>query len=170
MSRDDEYSSGVAFALWLACLFGACGIHRFYLGKKWTGLLYLLTFGLFGIGQIVDLVQMRQLVEDANVRHEVLATRAARRALRRGRAAPALPPATSEPAVDLDTPEGLRVALTRSAADNKGVLSVTQGVLATGKTFAEIEAALDDMAKSGYVGIDNDPDTGVVVYTFRELA
>jgi hypothetical protein len=41
--------------------------------------------------------------------------------------------------------------------------------MATGKAFKEVEHALDDMAKSGYVDITNEPDTGIVVYRFGEL-
>ena len=44
---------------WLAfilCLFfGYWGAHKFYEGKKGRGLVYLFTFGLFGIGWIVDI-------------------------------------------------------------------------------------------------------------------
>lgn len=44
----------VAFFL---CLFlGFLGAHKFYEGKAGTGILYLLTFGLFGIGWFIDCI------------------------------------------------------------------------------------------------------------------
>lgn len=43
-------------ASFLLCIFlGFFGIHHFYAGRNKMGLLYLFTFGLFGIGWIVDI-------------------------------------------------------------------------------------------------------------------
>ena len=49
-------SKGVAAAL--CFLLGPLGIHRFYVGKIGTGILYLLTAGLFGIGYLVDFIKI----------------------------------------------------------------------------------------------------------------
>lgn len=41
---------------WILLVFlGPFGIHRMYMGKWLTGILYLCTFGLFGIGYIYDM-------------------------------------------------------------------------------------------------------------------
>ncbi len=41
---------------WLLLVFlGLFGIHRMYMGKWLTGIVYLLTFGIFGLGYIYDM-------------------------------------------------------------------------------------------------------------------
>jgi TM2 domain-containing membrane protein YozV len=42
--------------LLLAIFLGFLGIHRFYAGKIITGIIWLLTGGLLGIGVIVDII------------------------------------------------------------------------------------------------------------------
>ncbi len=61
-------SLGSAYVLWSLGLFGLCGLHRFYLRRWRTGLLWLLTFGLLGIGQLFDLIWIPQMVRERNAR------------------------------------------------------------------------------------------------------
>lgn len=42
--------------LLLAIFLGVIGVHRFYVGKVGTGILWLFTGGFFGIGYIVDII------------------------------------------------------------------------------------------------------------------
>jgi TM2 domain-containing membrane protein YozV len=64
-------STSVAYLLWLLGLVGVCGIHRFYLGKWGTGILWLLTGGLLFIGQLIDLVLIPGIVERSNTRERL---------------------------------------------------------------------------------------------------
>lgn len=43
---------------WLSFFLGYLGVHRYYVGKIGTGILYNLTFGLFGIGSLVDFIKI----------------------------------------------------------------------------------------------------------------
>ena len=54
---------------WLLLSFlGLFGIHRFYLGKWVTGILWLVSGGLFGIGWLYDLWTMNEQVSEINQR------------------------------------------------------------------------------------------------------
>ncbi|MDR0786088.1 MAG: TM2 domain-containing protein [Treponema sp.] len=60
-------SKGVAYLLWF--FLGVFGAHRFYLEKIGTGVLYLLTVGVFGIGWIIDLFTLGNQVDVYNAIH-----------------------------------------------------------------------------------------------------
>ena len=52
---------------WILLAFlGAFGAHRFYMGKWPTGLLYLFTVGLFGVGLLYDLWTLNSQISGIN--------------------------------------------------------------------------------------------------------
>ncbi|MEM7495334.1 MAG: TM2 domain-containing protein [Myxococcota bacterium] len=54
--------------LWVSYLLYFFGLHRIYLEKYFSGVLYIFTLGFFGIGTILDLFLMPELVRDANMK------------------------------------------------------------------------------------------------------
>ena len=153
------YRDSIGYALWCLFLVGLGGVHRIYMGKYGTGILWLLTWGLFGIGQFIDLFRMRSLVKDANIREGYLPHPRQAQRIPTPAAPTALPPRQT-----------VQQSLLRAAQQNGGALTVTQGVVATGMTFEQVEESLREMVAKGYVDVDNAPDSGVVVYRFPELA
>jgi TM2 domain-containing membrane protein YozV len=52
---------------WILLTFvGIFGIHRFYMGKVFTGILYLVTGGLFLVGILYDFLTLNEQLSDVN--------------------------------------------------------------------------------------------------------
>jgi TM2 domain-containing membrane protein YozV len=62
--RSGRYDYTVAWVL--LTFLGVFGIHRFYLGKWLTGLLYLLSGGVFGLGVLYDYWTLNASVSERN--------------------------------------------------------------------------------------------------------
>lgn len=56
----------------LCFLFGYLGIHKFYEGKKQSGFIYLFTFGLFGIGWIIDTIKLISKLLKSNKKQDYM--------------------------------------------------------------------------------------------------
>ena len=154
----DGYRDGIGYALWCLIFVGLGGLHRIYMGKYGTGILYLLTGGLLGIGQFIDLFRMRRLIADANVREGyALHPRAAQQLL--------MSQNTPAPS-DVPRKKPLNIQLLEAAVVRGGEISVPEGVVATGAGFDEVEATLRELVANGYVDVDNAPGSGVVIYRF----
>ena len=137
------------------------GLHRLYNGKVATGLLWMFTLGLFGLGQFVDLFLIPNMVEEREIKLRLKA------GLSPFGVAESPQAIASE--IYQSPQETLMIELLKSAEKRDGKLSVTQGVLDTGAKFSQVEATLKEMHKSGYVDIGNNPDNGAVTYIFHEL-
>ncbi len=60
-------NSFIAYLLWFLGGFGVLGLHRFYLGRWISGLLWLFTGGLFLFGAIIDLFLIPEMVRVENL-------------------------------------------------------------------------------------------------------
>ena len=173
----------LTYLLWLVG--GLLGIHKFYLGRPVMGLVYLFTGGLFFCGWIVDFFTLPRQVRIANLlrlnasegvgselRQELETLKYRLSDLLEGRSQTHKPSAREALKQELKprlTDDALMLALLRAAQRHGGRLSVTAGVIDTGVPFADVERLLKTMVHTGYVYMDNDPATGVVVYVFKEI-
>lgn len=64
--KNDTHSVPVGYILWL---FGFLGAHRFYYGRPLTGTIYFLTFGLLGVGWIIDFFKIPTMEREADLKY-----------------------------------------------------------------------------------------------------
>lgn len=62
---NNTHSKTVGYVLWV---FGFTGAHRFYFGKPVTGTIWFFTFGLLGIGWLIDLFLIPSMDRQADLR------------------------------------------------------------------------------------------------------
>jgi TM2 domain-containing membrane protein YozV len=68
-------SKGKAYLFWLVGFLGILGFHRFYLGRTGTGIGWLLSGGLLGVGALYDLFALSKMVEEQNMYNELRAVK-----------------------------------------------------------------------------------------------
>ena len=150
------FSLGIAYLLWALGGFGTLGLHRFYLRKPGTGVLWLLTGGVLWIGAVADLFRLPRLVDEANVlaRH--------RDELEAPRATASAP--TAQPQ------ESLEQVILRVAKENGGLVS-PGGVATSGNwTLDETKSYLDGMVDKGHAELrPTRSGTPSVVYVIPEF-
>jgi TM2 domain-containing membrane protein YozV len=129
------YSLGVAYLLWAIGGLGSLGIHRFYLRKFGTGVLWLLTGGVFGIGSIVDLFRMPAMLRAAEI------AAAERDLLSAGGALDAVP---------APAPETLEQAILRVTKAGGGLVSPAQVATSGPWSLDDSRAGLDEMVRKGH--------------------
>lgn len=135
---------------------GIAGLHRMYLGKPWSGLLWFITMGFGGIGTFFDFVRMRKLARE-KVEGEILDLPYEERySISEHDPSVSLPAETLEHAV-------LRIAQRDSGIITAGILS-----LETSCTLAQAKEQLDFMLSSGFCEVRVKRD-GQPVYAFGDF-
>ena len=68
IQNEKFYYPLVAWILWLIGCFGFCGLYRCYVGRVCSGCLWFFTAGCCGIGWLLDIFCINDMVEEANRR------------------------------------------------------------------------------------------------------
>lgn len=172
----------VSYLLAALGFLGVSGVHRFYMGKPVTGIIWFLTGGLFMLGTIYDFITMESQVREAN-----------RYALPAGQGM--LPPGAvpyqggyppnpgyappgyapqgyappQDPNADLRDPTvDLELRVLKLARLRGGKLTATSTAAELAIPVAEADAKLTDIAKAGHANVEI-TEEGAVVYDFPEL-
>lgn len=65
-ARYEEGDTDYSVAWLLLAFLGFFGVHRMYMGKWISGIIYLFTFGLLGLGVLYDYWTLNTQIDDAN--------------------------------------------------------------------------------------------------------
>ncbi|MGB8701615.1 MAG: TM2 domain-containing protein [Thermosynechococcaceae cyanobacterium] len=168
-----QVNSGTAYATWCLFLLGICGGQRFYTGNAGIGIIYLFTFGIFGIGQFIDLFLIPDMVEKRNLYLKGL----------HGNSIPNVNQSVTLNIGDIPQLKNLDLLtsgntsrsvsdktpmqkLLKAAKKNGGQLSLAQAAMHTDLAPEDIKKLLQEAENAGYAQIGNDPNTGAIRYFF----
>ena len=157
------YSTGIAYLLWFLGGFGALGFQRFYLGKIGTGLLWMFTAGLLGIGSIYDLITLSRQVREENFKLAVI--NGARnphnginwRNVNDGKIR-----------IVTEKKETIEYQILKIAKTNKGIITASELALVSKTTIEEAKKALDAMVSKGHAELKV-RQSGSLVYAIPDL-
>lgn len=150
----EQKNPGVAYLLLAMSVFGLSGLHRFYLGKPVTGIIWLFTFGLLGVGTLVDLFYVPLMVETEN------------RRLGFGSAPP--PRQLVSGLESAPGPVNPEQAILKLAKENDGRVTVAMVALGTGLSLRKAQSTLERLCKDGYAERDVSSE-GANLYVFPGL-
>ncbi len=164
------YSTGIAYLLWLISGFGALGFHRFYLGKIGTGLLYIITGGLFGIGSVYDLITLPLQVREANLRTGWRNALYGQQRPTRYVGGKSVPGDQDDSSRSKSRREPLEQVILRTAKHNNGVATPSEVALDSGRSLDEVKAALEKLVEKNFAELRVSKKNGGLVYFFSEFS
>ncbi|MDY6936801.1 MAG: protein kinase [Cyanobacteriota bacterium] len=158
------------YMLWVLGLVGAIstsginvvgGLHRWYNGQFWIGVFWMIPF-VGELGALVDGFLVSGIVDEYYDKMRgklgVSAT-----------GVPLSANAAETEVIGEPQRERQRQKILKVARERGGTLSVTQAVMDTGMSFAEVEGLLDEMENLKYISVEHHPTTGIAIYHFPNL-
>jgi TM2 domain-containing membrane protein YozV len=156
----------VAYLLWFTYFLGLAGVHRFYAGKYVTGIIWMFTLGFFGIGQLIDLILIPDMIEEKNFKDKLISSNYHNNIA-----------INSEIVIDIADENLLSFresilkversdieTILQLAQENHGNVSLVDCVIATGKPASELRKSLEYLCLEGWLEVDNHQTTGSFVY------
>ena len=156
------YSTGIAYLLWMFSCFGWFGLHRFYLGKIPTGLLWMFTAGLGGVGSIYDLFTLPNQVREANIRQAILD------GALNGNIGGSWRKVNDGEVRIVREKENVERVILKLAKANKGILTASELALSANISMEEAKRDLDAMVSKGFAEL-RVRQSGTLVYTIPDL-
>jgi hypothetical protein len=142
---------------WIPSLFGVAGLQRIYLGKIGSGILYLLTGGLFGIGTLYDALTLPEQVRHANLQRRLEGPRGGMQDFFLDAAQPEQEEAS------------LEHVILRTAKKNGGSVSPAEVALEANVSADEAREKLEELVGKGFAEMRVRKRSGNLAYVFPEF-
>ena len=157
------YSKAVAFILGILSFIPPfSGLLRFYLKRYPSGFLFTVTAGCVFIGNILDIVQIPQLVRDANMKLKQ------REMSLLQRADVAEGEITRRELEYRSREESIEKYILRSAKKNRGYTTPSEVALESGVPIEEAQKSLDYLVSKGFAEMKVSK-TGTIIYHFPDI-
>ena len=157
------YSVGMAYLLWLLSGCGIFGFHRFYLGKIPSGILWMITGGLCGIGLIYDFFTLPRQVREANIRRVIQEDM-----IRKSVSGQSWRNIHDGEAKIVREKEGIERVILHEARATKGILTASEIALAGDISIEEAKKYLDALVSKGFAEL-RVRKSGGLVYTIPDF-
>jgi len=161
------YNTFIAYLLWIFG-FGALGLHRFYLGKIPSGILWLCTAGLCGVGSIYDLITMQNQVREANIRKAIIDDYEFRNQTKYVSGRQPMRTVNDGQTRIVKEKEPVERVILKLAKTNKGVLNASDLALSANISMEEAKRDLDAMVNKGFAEL-RVRQSGTLAYTIPDF-
>ena len=152
----------MAYLFWLPSLIGVAGLHRFYLGRPVSGIFYLLTGGIFGLGTLYDALTMPQHVRSARLSQRLGHILDEERIEDRPHASANYGGGTSR------KPRPVEQEILHLAAERHGVVSPSRVAIRAEVRPEQVRDQLNRLVKQGFAEVQVTRQ-GLMVYVFPEF-